>query len=226
VASHQNSQGSARRKARPAHDRARERLQASERRNLSLQPSEILPHPIPPFDLVHVSPPCRWDAALSHCPAGSKLARWSGSELQRRNSAVRLRHAWRLKRRRPNLLEFSRNTLPLPLVAADAKLLNALQLFCDMAAKEFSSPRRSTSAASTSNRSEGGGLPLVGSLRSRPRALHRLSRYASRNPHITFTGTLRGLLPDRRPVSVPGRMPGDRERHDEADKEERHSDRR
>src|SRR6516164_1429577 len=46
------------------------RLQASERRNLSLQPSEILPRPIPPFDLVHVSPPCRWDAALSHCPAG------------------------------------------------------------------------------------------------------------------------------------------------------------
>src|SRR6516165_8360606 len=48
------------------------RLQASERRNLSLQPSEILPHPIPPFDLVHVSPPHRWAAALSHCPGGEK----------------------------------------------------------------------------------------------------------------------------------------------------------
>src|SRR5262249_1484985 len=50
-------------------------LQTSQRRNLSLQASKILAHPIPPLALKHVPPPCRWDAALSHYSAGNATTR-------------------------------------------------------------------------------------------------------------------------------------------------------
>jgi hypothetical protein len=45
-------------------------VQASGRRNLNLQLEDAA---IPPFDLMHISArPSRRDAALSHCPSGSK----------------------------------------------------------------------------------------------------------------------------------------------------------
>jgi AraC-like DNA-binding protein len=46
-----------------------------------------------------------------------------------------------------DLLEFSTDTLAIPLVTADAKLLRALQPFCDMAAKERGTAKGTLRAA-------------------------------------------------------------------------------
>jgi hypothetical protein len=53
---------------------ANPRLQVSQRRNLSLQPSKILPHPVPPLALVNILNSASLRLGLSHHPDRDKLA--------------------------------------------------------------------------------------------------------------------------------------------------------